>query len=92
MELNNNNTPVIYEADMLLGSIVPPNGHIILRFIDGRHYIGNVKNGRPHGVGISTGFYWIYEGMWLDGILIQGVMRHIYTREVITIPSVDTPL
>lgn len=87
MEANNHTTPVIYEVDILLGTIKPPNGHIILRYEDGRNYMGTVKNGKPHGFGISTGYYWIYEGQWFEGIMIRGVMKHIYTNQKFVIPS-----
>lgn len=87
MEANNHNTPVIYEVDIILGSVEPPNGHIILRYEDGRNYMGTVKNGIPNGFGISIGYYWIYEGQWFEGIMIRGVMRHIYTNKKFVIPS-----
>lgn len=87
METNNKKTPIIYETDLIMGTIKPPNGHIILRYEDGRNYMGTVKNGKPDGFGISTGYYWIYEGQWFEGIMIRGVMRHIYTNQKFVIPS-----
>lgn len=92
MELNNNNTPVIYETDLFMGSILPPNGHIILRYMDGRNYTGTVTNGIPNGFGIQTGYYWIYEGRWLNGILICGTMTHIYTKQRFIINGFDISL
>lgn len=79
------NAPIYYETDLILGAVEPPNGHIILRYQDGRNYVGTVKLGLPNGHGISTGIHWIYQGIWEDGIMIKGSMTHIYSRKVILI-------
>ena len=88
MELNANNTPVIYEADFMMGDQYVPNGHVVYRYVDGRNYMGTMQNGIPHGFGILTGFYWVYEGQWNRGMLVCGVMKNIRSGERIIIPSV----
>jgi hypothetical protein len=78
--------PVIYEVDIFMGAITPPNGYCVFKFSNGDDYSGFLKDGVPHGQGAKRTKQWIYIGEWKEGTLNKGKMLKILNGVILNFP------
>lgn len=84
--------PVIWEADVFMGSQAAPQGYVNFRYADGRDYSGYMMHGRPDGFGVMRGRVLSYIGIWRDGLFVEGTMVDAVQATEFRIPFQTPPV